>query len=434
EALGSYVPTNQDLQNMQSFSEKWLLVVKASFFDVPLHAAPQQKIRVAAVAPITEDSIYTDLVSSMRMGKAMGDLSWDDLSDGIEKLLSPVMEVFLMTFRLESNKQVGIELCCKRTSAESTQKLLVWSFETPFSVDGDFSKRIWDFFQQHYKTCPEVPKGIRKLVGNSVQPPTDELKFVGRKWSEYASRIVWNRKLIQPKPDVKLMRPMYIATPLECLPARATGTFPLKGEFDGNDVVMIGAYREFIGNRRFRRTVSQFRALYSRLPPNKQSLVVEKIVLLIQRRGGSFYSKDGYLARFEESFAFTRKALQNGFADMMHPVIPVEAKSVVFDVEKTIMVDILPNRKDLMNRVMKIRIESFSQSNGTFNRSGRVVDLTKNNDGTEKTLVREGHPIDISTLQRWSQLNRQKDIRGYGKRKQDRPADADSSKRPRKSS
>jgi len=460
--LRTYAPTVLEIQNLNSFAEKWLLVAKASFFDVPLNtlllvpAAPPQQQKTQVIEqflPITEDSIYEDLVSSMEMGKAMGDLHLDDLTEGMEKLLSPVMEVFLMSFRLQSNEQAGIELCCKdTTSAENSAKLLVWSFEKPFSVDDDFCKRIWGFFQQHYKTCSYMPNGIQKLVCSSIQPPMEELKFVGKKWSDYASRIVRNQKLIQPKSDVKIMRPMYIATPLEYVPARKSGTFRLQGNFDDNDVVMIGAYRDFIGNRRFRQTVSQFRALYSKLPPNKQSFITEKTIALIQRRGGSFYSKDGYLARLEDSFAYTEKALQYGFPEMMCPVIPAEAKSVVWDVEFTRMVDILPDRKESINRVKKIMVESLSKPRdfGTLDRrpppsnkegqssanpppSSEVVDLTKGNSKTEKSAVREGHPIDISALKQLSLLNAQKALQGSGKRKQDRPSTGDASKRPRKS-
>ncbi|CAJ1936643.1 unnamed protein product [Cylindrotheca closterium] len=430
--LASYVPNIQDIQNMRSFAEKWLLVLHASYFAVArpnalVTSAPHQRIEVTDFLPITEDSIYEDLVSSMEMGRATGDLRLDDLSEGMGKLLSPVMEVFLMSFSLQCNLQTGLELCFKHTSAESKEKLLVWSFEKTFSVDSDFCKRVWDFFRQNYMACSEVPKGMRKLVCISIQPPVEELKFVGKKWSEYASRIVRNQKAIRPKSDVKILHPMYVPMPLEYLPAIKSGTFPLQGSFDSNDVVMIAAYRNSIGNRRFRQTVSQFRALYSRLPPNKQSIIADKIIRLIQRRGGSFYSKNGYLAIFEESVAFTQKALENGFPEMMHPVIPAEAKSVVSGVEFTRMVDILADRKESINRVQRMMIESLSKAKDAS------AEKTNSSLNGRRPTNREGQPIDISSYQQ-SQLKGRQFIRGSGKRKKDRAINTNdgTSKRPRK--
>lgn len=423
EIMSAYVPSKQDIENVTNFCKLWLIVTKACYFNAPRNSlamtpeTPKEKTKVAEILPITEDSIYEDLASAMEMGKAMGDLRLDDLSEAMDRLLSPVMEVLLMSFRLQSNSQTGIELCWKETSSEDPGKLLVWSFDKPFSVDADFCKRIWDFFQEQCKTCYQIPRGLRKLVASSSELPIEELKHVGNSWRDYAFRIIGNQKRIKPKADVKILCPAYIPMPLEYLSPPSSGTFPLKGDFDDNDVVMIGAYRDFIGNRRFRKTVSQFRALYRRLPENKQSFIAEQAIKLIQRRGGSFYSRNGFLAQYEESFQYTQKALQNGFPEMMHPVIPAEAKSVVSDVEFARMIDILPDRKESIKKAEKIMIESLVLSRTAAAASS--VDVTgrrapsrlgqtppnqspgatgARNSEAENLPSREGHPIDVSIL------------------------------------
>jgi hypothetical protein len=359
-----FTPNSQNEGDLNVFIEKWLLVTKGTYFKaLPLTSRRSQEalksrrnetLRILEEIQVTEDTIYDDMVSSIHVGAQKGRAVFENLSESMDEITTPQMEVFLQSYRIHVDGNAKIELQCRRCrSQERTGTMCITVILQSTAADDDgICKCIWDFFTTHCFECSHTPMSIKQLFRERSEPPMENLKSFLSTWkTRFERKLRWTKKAVSPKPDYDIYLPVSIETMKQCGPRPSdftavptSGTTALQCNVDNNDVIMSEPYRDFEGNRRFRQVISEYRGLYLSLPSNQQEVVAENIARLIIKQGGSFYSSEkvGIVkAAFKECLSYTSYALQHGFPDMLRPVTEKNPSSKVYDLEYAPKIGIL---------------------------------------------------------------------------------------------
>lgn len=363
--LFAFRPKKRDYDLLDFFLEQWMKVLKATkyqhLYQKPKPNPLQQKLmKELEDMEVTEASIERDLLSSMHKAQQINgakivvdDLAGPLVLDGRE---SSAFEAFMQNYRLLMKRldhQWQLELRCQHCNylSHCISKLLTENHNEETSHD------MWNFVTKHCLECNDTPQSVKHLFKKqrSMDPPLQSIALFLKEWKDILHGLLrWTTVNLEPKPDLELFVPFSLKMmreykPLPCQkdPESAnTGTI-LQVNVNKNDVI-VGSelHRDMEGNRWFRQLVSENRALYSRLPPNQQSAVVDTIISLVSRLGGSFYRLDtlGGCLRLEPNkcVRFTTNALEHGFPEMLRPPMSgSRGASKVSNVEYPPMIGIL---------------------------------------------------------------------------------------------
>jgi hypothetical protein len=284
----------------------------------------------------------------------MGSAVFENLSESMDEITTPQMEVFLQSCQIHVDGKPKIELQCRRCRSQQITGTMCITLilQSTAAEDDGICKCIWDFFTTHCFECPHTPMSIKRLFRERSEPPMANLKSFLSTWkTRFERKLRWTKIAVSPKPDYDIYLPVSIERIKECGPRPSAftavptcGTTAPQCNVDNNDVIMSEPYRDFEGNRRFRQVISEYRGLYSTLPSNQQEVVAETIAKLIIKKGGSFYSseKGGIVkAAFKECLSYTSYALQHGFPDVLRPIAEKNSSSKVDDLEYAPKIGIL---------------------------------------------------------------------------------------------
>eukprot|EP00980_Cylindrotheca_fusiformis_P024942 scaffold12769_cov141-Cylindrotheca_fusiformis.AAC.2 len=432
--LRNFQQSSQNIHDLKVFLEKWTLLTRLAYYQpIPARALPlstllsrtqtteSRKRPIEEAAPrnlemesnkrqrevsrllyeinVTEESICDEIISSSLLGGFCVDGVFEDLSDCLDEITTPAMEVFLQSYRIRIHKSLSIELQCRRCSSSNPQEhgtLCMDPMLLASEVDERHAKHLWEFATSHCLECSNTPLSVKDIFRKGCRLPMENLEsFLTALKTRFKRVLKLSKKSITPKSDRDFFLPISgIQQRKACGPnpfdfvatrsPKANVSLPTTNS-DLYDVILCEAYRDFEGNRRFRQFVSEHRGSYLKLPLNQREVAARSIIKFIKKQGGSFYymgPKGKEEADFKECLAYTTSALKYGFPQMLRPVLYKDADTKVIDLDFAPRIGIFTglvqwrNSTQSNSRVLYYR-PSSSQRSSMLPEPANVDDETK---------------------------------------------------------